>query len=87
MDLRRLPGASSPPEDRGVDEDARELISRLYMEAGAIMEDTSVLAIRRLPKDPEAQRDVIVAVRVAAADILALSAAADVIARRQVGIG
>lgn len=47
------------------------------------MEDAAAVAIRRLPEDPTAQREMIETVRLAAADILALGDAAAVIARRQ----
>ena len=65
-----------------MDEDDVELIARLCTAAGAIMEDVSVLAISKPARDIKPLKADMCRLGEAAADILALVAAAEVVVRR-----
>jgi hypothetical protein len=62
-----------------------EIVQELCVRAGMIMEDASVAAVSRMSADPVVRRATITELRVAAADIHALIAAADFLERRLAG--
>ena len=62
--------------------DLFELISQLCLEAGRIMEDTSIELAMALPSDPAATNNRLQGFCDAALDILALTAAAQALHRR-----
>lgn len=59
-----------------------ELVQRLCVCAGAIMEDTSAEAVSILDEDPDLRRTRLAAMRQTALDIAALLCAAEVLNRR-----
>jgi hypothetical protein len=67
------------------DESARELIERLSVAAGALMEDYSGIAVAAAPATSRERLARIEDLRMAASDMVSLLTAAEAIARRATG--
>lgn len=61
-----------------------DAIAVLLLQATALMEDASVVAVTPLPGDPDAARNIIATLAAAGADIAMLTAAAVVLQRRHI---
>jgi hypothetical protein len=69
------------------DESAQELIERLCVAAGALMEDYSGIAVATAPATSRERLIRIVELRTAAGEMISLLTAAEAIARRATGSG